>query len=382
MAPAAGSGRPASRGPRDPFGPGGHQRFGVAPLFQVHVREGRRVTARAQRLEARRGGGALLVVPAARERDPEVVHRGGIERLALDGRAEEIGGLVVPPLLEVELPEVHARAEVGRIDREHAAERRLAVGGPVLAAGDEAEHVVRLWCVGPAPGREGRLLACLGRVGHVEQRDGQVDAGEAVAGIDRQGPPEGSDGRLVIVLLEVRDTEVVLAVRSIAIRGATRGLACLRGGVTHEHGDDPDHRGARETEGQSDIEFHRLRWSAIRGAGSRDRPRGDGPDRLALHQERVAHVNPWISGQVRGGCTTGYRAVVLTVRGPEGRGRSPPRRRPPRPPGSGEVSPERFARRRTPPGCGRPISACAPRPDELGAHARRAPPRGHARPDA
>ena len=191
-------------------------RFGVASLLEVRLRERHRVAALAQLLELVHRRAPLVCGAAANQRGGEAVGGGGVEGLGLDGRPQQLDRLVETALLHEELSQVDRGADVGRIELTHVRERARrilrAVGGPR----DQAEDVIGLRPIGQRGLRRFELLARRLGLAAVEQRDAEIQPRERQRRIDLERTAEGGDGGGEVVLFEARDADVVGAVGVLA----------------------------------------------------------------------------------------------------------------------------------------------------------------------
>ncbi len=147
-----------------------------------------------------------------------------------------LDGLGVAAILEEELAQVHARADVLGIDGQDGTEGGLGFLGRAQPARGETEDVLRLWHAW----QPGRRFACgvagLLELGLVEERDGEVGAGQAQSRRELERRAKRSRRIVVAVLLEQGDADVVRAAgRLDRRRGGRRG-----GGRDHERGEDGD----------------------------------------------------------------------------------------------------------------------------------------------
>ena len=204
------------------FRAGRGERFGVAPLFEVVRADGGRRPARSQRLKLLHQALPLLALAPAYERRAEVVERRPVVRLLFEREAQRRDGLGELALLHVELAELHVRAHVARVELQHALEGGGGVIRTVLLARDEAEDVLGLRRVGRSGGGGFGLLLRRDEVGHVVERDGEIDARERELGVERERAAELVGPLLVLELFEERDAEVVGAV-SLFTRAPRRG---------------------------------------------------------------------------------------------------------------------------------------------------------------
>ena len=184
-------------------------RFRVASLLEIRLRERHRVAALAQLLELVHRRAALVCRAAAHQRGGEAVGGGGVERLGLDGRPQQLDRLVEAALLHEELSEIDRRADVGRIELAHPCERPHRIVCAIGGARDQAEHVVGLRPIGQRGLRRFELLARGLRLAAVEERNAQVEARQRQRRIDLEGAAEGRDGGGEVVLLEARNADVV-----------------------------------------------------------------------------------------------------------------------------------------------------------------------------
>jgi hypothetical protein len=102
----------------------------------------------------------------------------------------------------VELAELDVRANVARVNFEHALEVCDGLIQSALLARDEAEQVVRLRRVGREGGGGRRLLLRGVHVGHVEERNGEVDARERELRVERERAAELRGPLLVLELFQ------------------------------------------------------------------------------------------------------------------------------------------------------------------------------------
>jgi hypothetical protein len=100
---------------------------------------------------------------------------------------------------------------------------------------------VRLRRFGRERGGGQSLFARVRGVGHVQQSDGEIDAGECEPGVELQGAAEGFGPFGVLELFEQRDAQIVRAVRLLARLG---GGVRLRGrAAAPPRGDDGEGEG-------------------------------------------------------------------------------------------------------------------------------------------
>ena len=206
------------------LGAGRGQGFRVSPLLQVGLAELRLVEALPQLLEALRDRSPFVAPTRAGERHAEVVGRGDVVGLGTNRGLEERDGVVVAPLLEEHLAEVHAGPDVRRVLGPHVPEVPLRVFGPVLLARDEPKHVGRLGCRGRESGRPFGFAERRLHVGHVQKADREVDLGLGKLRVQGHRLLELLDAVREPILLEERHPQVVGAVRGLARRqGGARG---------------------------------------------------------------------------------------------------------------------------------------------------------------
>ena len=192
--------------------PGGRHGLRVAPLLRVVLADQRPVTALAQHSEALEHLLAFLRLAGADEGEAEVVDGGGVVGLGRHRGPELCDGLRILARLEVELAEVDERTDVVGIERQHLPERRFRLVDTVLPPRDQAEDVVRRGQVRQGLRGGPRLALGARKVGHVEERDGEVGAGNGERRIDLQRFPEGLGRIRGPELLEQRHPPVVRAV--------------------------------------------------------------------------------------------------------------------------------------------------------------------------
>ena len=186
--------------------------FRITPLLEIGGRERRAIAAVAERFEPSHRLLCFVGPTGPGQRHGESVGGGDVERLGADGAAKEIDRGVELAPLQVELTEIHLRAEVAGIEVEHPAERLHGVVDAVLGPGDESEHVWRLRRVGSEPGRVSRGSCGAGEVGPVVERNREIDVRDRQRPVRGNRLPEGVHGGVVVVLLEIRDAEVVAAI--------------------------------------------------------------------------------------------------------------------------------------------------------------------------
>ena len=215
----------------------------VAALLEVARPVGDRVAARPQRLRLLEQRAPLVRLAAAGEGQPQVVDRGDVERLGVRGQAQARDRGRVVARLELDLPQVDVRADIGGILLEDLLEPAARILRTVLRAGDQSEQVRRLQRPRQALGRHRGLAPGSFQILVVEQGQGEVEAGDrervprrrlgraraADRRADGQRLAERRRGRRVVELLQARDAPVVGPVGRFAqgqrirtVRGATR----------------------------------------------------------------------------------------------------------------------------------------------------------------
>ena len=197
--------------------------LGVAPLLEVLLTQHRAIGTPAESEEPGHGRVGFVPTPRGLQGHREVVRRRGVEGLDAKGGGEQGERPIGLVLVEKELGQAHVGSHVLGDQLEHTPEGRGGFLRAVLDPGRQTHDVVGLRKARVEPaGLEG-LPPGGGDVGNVEERDGEVRPGEDEAGIEVDGASERLRRALVLVLLEKRDTAVVLAAGGLPVRGAGGG---------------------------------------------------------------------------------------------------------------------------------------------------------------
>jgi hypothetical protein len=161
--------------------------------------------------------------PVSRRGHP--IRRGHIERLRRQRLAEQRRGFRVLPLLEVELPKVHAAAHIRRIHLEYTPKRRRGLVEATLRAGGETNHVTWMGQTRQQIGGSGCGSQRVVELPRIEECDREIQLRDVQSGLELQRLPERRRSLVILILLEQRDADVVGSIRilSTILRGLASG---------------------------------------------------------------------------------------------------------------------------------------------------------------
>ena len=235
-------------------------------LLEVRLRIRGGIFRRPQALEVVHRGAPARRVAGSNHRGRQTVGRRRVVRLRRHGGAKRVERLRVLPLFEIQLSQAHGGARIGRIHPLHPRERVDGIVGPVLDAGDQAEHVIGLGPIGQQRPRRFDLAASRVGITAVEERDAEIEPGDREVRVDLERLPERGGAGGKVVLFQVCDADVVGAVGVLAARrGRSSRLQRMRA-MQRDAGRGGDDGGAESKLADSSSHDPKAVWSSMAGA--------------------------------------------------------------------------------------------------------------------